>query len=81
MENFNINTDEFYYKQKVKIEIEIEPYKLFLVTSLLVGIINKDDFIEKSLTETGLIDLKNIAQLLMDKCGEAQELLRKQRGN
>jgi hypothetical protein len=81
MEDLNINTDEFYYKQKVKIEIEIEPYKLFLVTSLLIGIVNKDDFIEKSLTTTGLDHLQETAQLLMDKCSEAQQLLRKQRGN
>ena len=81
MEDFNINTDEFYRNQKVKIELEIEPYKLFLVVCALSDYVkDKEDF-KKLITDKGREDLFEIAQLLTDKCGEAQEFLRKQRGN
>lgn len=76
-----INTDSLYYKQKVKFEIEIEPYKLFLATALLSEIINKGSTLQNSLSEVGRGQLKEVSQILLDKCGEAQEKLRKERGN
>ena len=77
----DINTDSFYYQQKVKIEIEIEPFKLFLATTVLIEFLNGGDFIKKGITETGRTQLHEITQLLTDKCGEAQNRLRQERGN
>lgn len=77
----DINKDSFYYAQKVKIEIEVEPYKLFLATTVLIEFLNNGDFIKNSITETGRSQLHEIAQLLTDKCGEAQSKLRQERGN
>ena len=77
----DINTDSFYYSQKVKIEIEIEPFKLFLATTVLMEFLNDGDFIKKSITETGRSQLHEIAELLIDKCGDAQQKLRQERGN
>lgn len=81
MEDLNINTDEHYRNQKVKIELEIEPYKLLLAVCALSDYVKDQDNFKKLITEKGREDLFNFAQLLTDKCGEAQELLRKQRGN
>lgn len=81
MEDLNINTDEHYRNQKVKIELEIEPYKLLLAVCALSDYVKDQDNFKKLITEKGREDLFNLAQLLTDKCGEAQELLRKHRGN
>jgi len=81
MEDFNINTDEFYLKQKVKIEIEIEPFKLLLAVCALSDYMKDEKTFRGFISEKGMSDLFEFTQLLTDKCGEAQELLRKQRGN
>ncbi len=77
----DINTDSFYYNQKVKIEIEIEPYKLFLATALLAEILNKGETLRNSLSETGTNQLHEVAELLKNSCALAQANLHKKRGN
>jgi hypothetical protein len=76
-----LDIDQEYLKQKVKIEIEIEPYKLFLLVTLLGEHLNDGSAIKDSLSESGRAMAVECTQLLTDKCGEAQAILRKKRDN